>query len=282
MSVEFEYLRQRQSVLDVATATIESIPRPARIGVSIIALPVVWWLLIRAEVLGFGVFVTPTETASALVSYLTGTPMADGVTIYHHAAYSAGRVLIGTTLAVSIAIPLGLVIGTRRRWDRWVFPALEFLRPIPPIAWVPLVLVLFPTTRSGVIFVVFLGAFFPTLINTIRGVESIEIEYQRAAASLGASDRKILQHVVLPSALPAIITGVSIGVGIGWITVVGAEMITAEYGLGHVVFQAYRLIDMQSVVVGMIAAGALGGLSTGGVAVLGRRIAPWQQAGGAE
>ena len=263
--------------VETGAAGIESIPRPVRRGVSVVALFAAWWAFVRLGVLGFGVFVSPAETAVAVGSHLAGEPVADGATIYVHAAYTAGRVVGGVALAVAIAVPLGLLIGTRRRFERYLFPSLGFLRPIPPIAWVPLVLVIFPTVRSGVLFVVFLGAFFPTLVNTIRGVESVDDEYSRAAESLGASDRQTLRHVVLPAALPSILTGVTIGVGLGWITVVAAEMITGEYGLGHVVFQAYRLVDVQSVVVGMIAVGFLGAVSTAVVSRTATRLSPWLQ-----
>lgn len=264
----------------VASATglaraIESVPRPVRRGASVLAPFAVWWAFVRVGVLGFAYFVSPGEAAVAIGSHLAGEPVADGGTLYVHAAYTAGRVAAGTALAVAVAVPLGLVIGTRRRFERYVFPSLEFLRPIPPIAWVPLVLVVFPTVRSGVLFVVFLGAFFPTLVNTVRGVESIDAEYRRAAESLGANDRQALRHVVLPAALPSILTGVTIGVGLGWITVVAAEMITGEYGLGHVVFQAYRLVDVESVVVGMIAVGFLGAVSTAAVSRVATRANPW-------
>ena len=261
--------------IETGAAGIDAVPRPVRKGVSVFALLAVWWAFVRFGVLGFGVFVSPVETAVAVGSHLAGEPVADGATIYVHAAYTAGRVVGGVVLAVAIAVPLGLLIGTRRRFERYLFPSLEFLRPIPPIAWVPLVLVIFPTVRSGVLFVVFLGAFFPSLVNTIRGVESVDDEYSRAAESLGASDRQTLRHVVLPAALPSILTGVTIGVGLGWITVVAAEMITGEYGLGHVVFQAYRLVDVQSVVVGMIAVGFLGAVSTALVSRVATRLGPW-------
>ncbi|SFB98655.1 NitT/TauT family transport system permease protein [Halobiforma haloterrestris] len=270
--------RVRRSAATGATTfarRLEAVPRSARRAVSVLAVFAIWWALVRFGVAGFAFFVSPVETAAAVAAHLTGEPVADGGTIYLHAAYTTARVLAGVAVAVTVAIPLGLVIGTQRRWERFLLPALEFLRPIPPIAWVPLVLVIFPTVRLGVVFVVFLGAFFPVLVNTVNGVRSVDDEYRRAAASLGAGDREVLRHVVLPSALPAIFTGVTIGVGLGWVTVIAAEMITGEYGLGHVVFQAYRLIDVESVVVGMIAVGFLGAASTALLSAAVERAAPW-------
>ena len=263
--------------VDQAATALAAVPAPVRRATSVVGLLVTWSALVRFGLFGFEFFVTPLQTGRALFDALTFEPLADDVTLYRHAVYTAGRVLLGTTLAITIAVPLGLLVGTRARWRRYLFPAVELLRPIPPIAWVPLVLVVFPTTRAGVLFVVFLGAFFPTLTNTVDGVDAVDEEYRRAAESLGASPAQRLRHVLLPAALPSILTGVSIGLGLGWITVVAAEMITGTYGIGHVIFQSYRLIDLQGVVVGMIAIGALGGLSTAAIVGLGRRLAPWSR-----
>lgn len=257
------------------SAAIERVPTIARKGISISAVLVTWWALVELGVLGFEFFVTPVETAVAFAHHLRGAPLADGASIYTHAAYSTGRVFLGVGLAILVAIPLGLAIGTYQTLERFVFPSIELLRPIPPIAWVPLVLVLFPTTASGVLFVVFLGAFFPMVINTLSGATAVDRDYLRAAKSLGASDWELIRHVILPAALPSILTGITIGVGIGWITVVAAEMITGEFGLGHVIFQAYRLIEIQTVVVGMITIGALGAFSTALVNRIGTQITPW-------
>lgn len=263
-------------------STLAEVPRSVRRAASVLGVLLTWSAFVRFGVFGFEFFVTPLDTALALLDALAFAPIADGATIYQHAGYTAGRVLAGTGLAVAVAVPLGLVIATRDRVRRYVFPSVEFLRPIPPIAWVPLVLVLFPTTRAGVLFVVFLGAFFPTLLNTVRGVEAVDEEYRRAAQSLGASHTQRLRHVLLPAALPSVLTGVSIGLGLGWITVVAAEMITGSYGLGRVIFQSYRLVEIEGVVVGMVVIGALGGASTAVVAWLGRRMTPWERDAPAE
>jgi NitT/TauT family transport system permease protein len=262
--------------VDQVAHALADVPAPLRRAASVLGLLVTWSALVRFGLFGFEFFVTPLQTGRALLDALAFEPLADDATLYRHAAYTAGRVLVGTTIAITIAVPLGLLVGTRTRWRRYLFPAVELLRPIPPIAWVPLVLVVFPSTRVGVLFVVFLGAFFPTMINTVEGVDAVDEEYRRAAESLGASRTQRLRHVLLPAALPSILTGVTIGLGLGWITVVAAEMITGTYGIGHVIFQAYRLIDLQGVVVGMIAIGALGGLSTAAVVGLSRRLTPWR------
>lgn len=253
-------------------------PRRVLQLLSIVLFFLVWSAVVRIGVLGFDNFVGPEVTLAALAEALAGAPMTEGGgTIYEHAAFSAFRVIIAVLIAMAIAIPLGLIIGTSRRWEDALFPALEVFRPVPPVAWVPIALLLMPTFRSGVIFVVFVGAFFPILVNTIEGVETVEHEYVQAASSLGAGSRQIFRHVIIPATTPSIITGVSLGVGLAWITVVAAEMIAGGVGIGYIIFQAYRLLDTPTVAVGMIAIGFLGYVSAAAVHRTGHRLTRWQE-----
>lgn len=275
----------------MSTSTIERIQRrfddgvvplpPRRVlqGTSILLFFVLWSLAVRVGFLGFDKFVGPEVTLAALAEALAGAPMTEGgETIYEHAALSAFRVVVAVLIAMAIAIPLGLTIGTSRRWEDALFPALEVFRPVPPVAWVPIALLLLPTFRSGVLFVVFVGAFFPILINTIEGVETVEEEYVQAASSLGAGSKQIFRHVIIPATMPSIVTGVSLGVGLAWITVVAAEMIAGGVGIGYIIFQAYRLLDTPTVAVGMIAIGILGYASATLVHRTGHRLTRWQEA----
>lgn len=249
----------------------------ARQGLSVLLFFVVWAALVRFELVGFGRFVGPEPTLRTLGSALLGAPMTEGgETIYEHAAFSALRVVVAVVLAMAVAIPLGLAIGASRRWEDALFPALEIFRPVPPVAWVPIALLLLPTFRSGVIFVVFVGTFFPILVNTIEGVATVDEEYIRAAESLGAESRQVFRHVIIPATLPSIVTGVSLGVGLAWITVVAAEMIAGGVGIGYIIFQAYRLLQTEVVAVGMIAIGALGYASAALVHRTGHRLTRWQ------
>lgn len=274
----------------MSTSTIEqlqrrvegnTVPLPGkrvRQLLSILLFVVLWSALVRYGILGFDKFVGPETTFVALAEALSGAPMTEGgETIYEHAAFSAFRVVVAVTIAILVAIPLGLTIGTSRRWEDALFPGLEVFRPVPPVAWVPIALLLMPTFRSGVIFVVFVGAFFPILVNTIEGVKTVEEEYVQAAASLGAESRQIFRHVIVPATLPSIITGVSLGVGLAWITVVAAEMIAGGVGIGYIIFQAYRLLQTEVVAVGMIAIGVLGYVSAAAVHRTGHYLTRWQE-----
>lgn len=264
-------------------------PRGVRWATSVIGFLVFWWAAVQFGFLNFGLFVSPIATLTALVGYLAGEPVAGGTqSIYVHAAYSTYRVVAGVGLAALTAIPLGLVIGISAKagagidWDSYLYPGLESLRPIPPVAWVPASILLFPivpvlgfSVNTAVLFVVFIGAFFPILVNTVEGVRNLDDEFRRAAQSLGASNRQVFRHVIFPAALPSILTGLSLGIGLGWITVVAAEIIAGNYGLGYITYQAYRLLATDVIAVGMVVIGTLGYASSAFVARLADYATPW-------
>lgn len=261
---------------------LHQVPHRVRQAISVLGFLVVWWALVNFRVLGFGYLGGPIETLRLFVVYLAGQPITSGKTIYYHAAYSTYRVIVGIGAAIVTAVPLGLAIGTSRRFEDYTFPALELIRPIPPVAWVPISILIVPAVAIGgftinfaVLFVVYIGAFFPILINTIEGVGNVEEEYVRAAESLGAEGREVFRHVILPAAFPSILTGISIGVGLGWITVVAAEIIAGNYGLGYAIYHSYRLLQTDVVLVGMVAIGILGYVSSVVVNRLGNRAMPW-------
>ena len=263
---------------------LDRIPRRVRQAASMVGFLVVWWALVNFGVLGFEFLSGPVETIALFATYLAGEPIASGGTIYLHAAYSTFRVAVGVGVATALAIPLGLAIGTSQRFREFTFPALELFRPIPPVAWVPISILLLPSVTIlsiqlsfAVVFVVFIGAFFPILVNTIEGVNTVETEYVRAAKSLGAEGRQVFREVIFPATLPSILTGVSLGIGLGWITVVAAEIIAGNFGLGYSIYQAYRLLATDDVLVGMIAIGILGYASSALVNRLGNRATAWNR-----
>ncbi|EMA54101.1 ABC transporter permease [Halococcus thailandensis] len=257
--------------------------RGVRKLVSLVGFVAVWWLFYEFGVLNFEHFVSPVTTIVEFAGALAGQPLTEGGdTIYLHAVYSGARVAVGVVAAALLAIPLGLVVGTSDRWENLLYPALEALRPIPPISWLPIAIIVFPALALGSIsvplpalFVVFIGSFFPIFTNTIEGARTIETEYGQAARSLGAGSGDVFRHVVLPATLPSIITGLSLGVGLGWITVVAAELLTGGPGLGYIIIQGSRLLQNQVVVIGMLAVGALGYATSALVEALGNWLMPW-------
>src|SRR3989441_11270716 len=167
---------------------------------------------------------------------------------YVHILASLERIWLGFTIATTLGVGLGLLIGWFRFAEDTLFPPIELFRPIPPVAWVPLSLMLWPTERSSIVFITTLGAFFPIVLNTIHGVEGIDRQLVRAATSLGAGRAAIFREVVLPGALPSIVTGMSVGMGVSWICLISAEMISGQFGVGYFTWVAYGIVKYPQIV----------------------------------
>jgi NitT/TauT family transport system permease protein/taurine transport system permease protein len=193
-----------------------------------------------------------------------------------HLWASLKRELVAFLFALT-AIPLGIAMGWWRQVHAQFDPIVEILRPIPPIAWIPLSLLWFGIGDAQNQFIIFLGIFFPVLINTIAGVRNIETNLIRAARSLGASEFFILRRVVLPAALPQILTGVRVGFGFGWMALVAAELVGASSGLGFMINDARSVLRTDIIVVGMLTIGVTGFSIDLLVRLLSRRLLPWSQ-----
>lgn len=180
-------------------------------------------------------------------------------TLFQHIFWSVARVTAGFALASLIGIPLGIGMGWSNSLMRLVEPLTNVIRQIPPIAWVPFAMIWF---KAGVIessaFIVFIGAFFPILLNTITGVKGVPVVFIESAYTLGATSRQILTKVVVPASMPNILSGLRIGIGIGWMSLVAAEMMGQDYGLGSFIIVSSTVLRMDRVVVGMITIGLLG------------------------
>jgi ABC-type nitrate/sulfonate/bicarbonate transport system permease component len=181
-------------------------------------------------------------------------------------------------LFAATAIPLGMAMGWWRVVYNQVNPVMEILRPIPPLAWIPLSILWFGLGDEQNEFIIFLGMFFPILVNTIVGVKNIEPNFVRAARSLGASEWKVLWRVVLQGALPQIITGVRIGLGVGWMALVAAELVGANSGLGFLINDARSMLRTDIIAVGMLTIGIIGLVIDTVIRLLSRRLLPWSLA----
>jgi ABC-type nitrate/sulfonate/bicarbonate transport system permease component len=168
------------------------------------------------------------------------------------------RVFLGVGAAALIGIPLGVLMGWSARISNLCEVVFHVARSIPPIAWVPFALLWFRGSLASAAFVVFLGAFFPIALNAASGVRSVERLYLEVAWNMGASDSQILSRVVLPASSPAILTGVRVGFGVGWMTVVAAEFMGQGSGLGARMIESYNLLRMDRMMVAMLAVGAAG------------------------
>ncbi|MHB1231373.1 MAG: ABC transporter permease [Burkholderiales bacterium] len=195
---------------------------------------------------------------------------------YKHIWVSTWRVTQAFILATLIGVPLGLFLGWSRKFREYVFPVFEMLRPIPVLAWVPLAMVMFIETESAVIYLTFLASFFATALNTMLGAESIEESYIRAAYCLGAKRWQVFRHVIMPGALPFIFTGLQISVGVAWFSLVAAEMVSGQYGLGYVINTSYTMIRYPTIVIGMITLGVVGYTTSSLVRILGNHLMEWR------
>lgn len=188
---------------------------------------------------------------------LTERPFS-GQTLQGHLIVSVERYMRGFILAVVVGVPLGLLMGWYRWLDYMVQPVFDALRFVAPIAWVPFAALWFGTGIGGPTMIIFAGAFPPCLINAYRGARYVEPRFIEAAQTLGASGLRIVREVLLPASLPSIIAGMRISAGAGWQSLIGAELIAANAGVGLMMVRGQAALDTSIVMVGMIAVGAIG------------------------
>jgi len=196
--------------------------------------------------------------------------------LFRHLRDSLKRELIAFGFA-ALAVPLGIAMGWSKSVNEQFDILIEVLRPIPPLAWIPLSILWFGIGDTQNQFIIFLGMFFPILLNTVAGVKNIEPNLIHAARCLGASEFRILWRVVLRASLPSIVTGVRVGLGVGWMALVAAELVGANSGLGFLINDARTVLRTDYVIVGMITIGVVGLLIDRGVRLLGAWMMPWSR-----
>lgn len=190
------------------------------------------------------VLLEPTKNILGSGSLLEGA----GLSLY--------RVLLGFLTAAAVAIPLGILMGRYPTVQDLADGVIQLFRPIPPLAWLPVALAWFKIGLTSIVFIIFIGAFFPIVLNTIAGVKSVNRTWLETATVYGASERQIMTKVVLPAAAPTIWTGLRVSLGIAWQCVVAAEMLPGTTsGLGYMIMAAYNLGQMQVIIAGMIVIG---------------------------
>ncbi len=198
-----------------------------------------------------------------------------GETLGGHTLVSLRIVLGGWALAGLVGVPLGIAIGWWQPVRWFIFPLFQMLRPIPPLAWIPLAIVWLGISDVARIFVVFLAALIPWVMNSIAAVSSVDSILIRAARTLGASDLLILRRVVIRTALPTIVAGARIALGNAWMTLIAAELLAAAAGLGYVTLNSSKTLDTDIMVTAMLVIGLLGAFFSYGMQLLVRLVAPW-------
>ncbi|MBN2108826.1 MAG: ABC transporter permease [Deltaproteobacteria bacterium] len=218
-----------------------------------------WQVFSAAGLLPAGKLPSPVQIIAA-VQELTIHGLPQGSGLLFHCLYSLQRVGLGFVLALAAAIPLGILFGWSRLLRDMLNPVIETVRPIPPLAWIPLAILWFGIGLRSAAFIIFLGCFFPILLSTMSGVLSVDPVLVSAAKTLGATRRQIFYYVLLPGAMPSIFTGLRIGLGIGWMTLVAAEFtgVKSGYGLGYMIMTARDIQRPDLVIAGMAVIGLTG------------------------
>ena len=247
--------------------------RQALPSLAVMALLIgVWWAVVRWA--GSAIFPTPWQVVTGTVELIR-----DG-TLWEHIGASLLRVAAGFLLAVAVGVPLGLWMGWVRGAFETLNPVFQILRPISPIAWIPIAILWFGVGNASPIYLIFISSVFPMVVQTTAGVHTIERRYLRAADNFGVSRRTLFGQVVIPAVLPQIIVGMRVGLGVAWLVVVAAEMIALRSGLGYLIIDSRNAGNRYDLVIAsMIIIGLIGLMLDGGMRLLeGLKSVRWRYA----
>lgn len=242
--------------------------------ITIAILLFVWWLITAMGWVKPLFVPSPQSIVEKFISIwqngFTGSPL------WLHILISAGRVFGAFLLACAIGIPLGLAMGMSPLIRGIFDPPIEFYRPIPPLAYLPLMIIWFGIGETSKILLIFLSVFAPVALGARAGVRSAAIEQIHAAYSFGATRWQVVRHVILPSAMPEILTAMRIGIGFGWTTLVAAEMVAATQGIGYMVLSASQFLQTAVVIMGIIVIAAIAYLFDLLMRFIERKVVPWK------
>ncbi|MUM17559.1 ABC transporter permease [Mycobacterium sp. CBMA 623] len=237
------------------------------------AIAVLLWQLLTVNKVRFGLrfdtLPTVTEIVSALAKRI-GTEQ-----YWLDLGQSTIRILTGFGLAAVLGVITGIWLGRSPLFANIFGPLTELARPIPAIAIVPVAILLFPNDEAGIVFITFLAAYFPIMVSTRHAVRALPTLWEESVRTLGGGRWDVLVRVVLPGSLPGVFGGLSVGIGVAWICVISAEMISGRLGVGYRTWQSYTVLAYPDVFVGIITIGVLGFLTSAAVELVGRRATRW-------
>ena len=240
----------------------------------------VWQLSVTFGIARASVLPPPSQVVSVwfdLVTGLTGEASRYSGTWFDHAVASLWRVLAGFAWSASLGVSCGILIGLSRLMEKAIDPTIQVLRNVPVTAWVPLSLIFFGIGDKPAIFLIGLGAFFPAVLNTTHGVRQVNRTLYKSALMMGASRREMIQRVILPAALPSIMTGLRLSMGIAWVLVVVAEILAVRSGLGYLLNDAYQFYRNDVVIAAMFSIGLLGFTSDLVIVYIRNRVLGWNR-----
>ena len=236
---------------------------------AIVAFTVIWEISVHLGIPVIGSVPAPSAVIKSLIVQVQ-------LPYYWRSWWdSMVRILSGFAVAQVVGVPLGLLLGANYIARSTVYPIFEIMRPVPPLAWVPVSVIFWPTPELSMIFVTFLGAFFTVVLNIVEGIRSIDVRYIRAAYSLGSSSNDVFWRILLPASLPSVVVGMTVGMGITWAVVVAAEMIASQTGLGFMTWRGYVAGEFPVIIVGMMSIGIAGYISSAFIRYIGGKMTPW-------
>lgn len=241
---------------------------------TLVVLLAVWWGVTAVGLIS-PLFLPPPEQVFHKLLVIAGPQGFMDATLWQHLAASLTRIVIALAAATIVGIPVGIAMGLNPTVRGILDPLIELYRPVPPLAWLPLVIIWFGIGETPKILLIYLAIFAPVVMATLAGVKSAQPVRIRAAQSLGASRAQVLWLVILPGALPEILTGLRIGLGVGWSTLVAAELIAATRGLGFMVQSAGEFLATDVVLAGIAVIAIIAFLLELGLRALQRRLTPW-------
>lgn len=256
--------------------TSQSPHRRVTVGITTVLLVFITWYVFTTVtgIIHPSRFPRPDEVISAF-NFIQTEGYGNGK-LHQHILHSLKLVGMGFAVAVSIGVPLGLLMGYSRKAEALINPAFLLLRPIPPLAWIPLAIVWLGLEDGSKILVIFVAAFVPSVINSYTGVRNIETPVMEAARMLGIKGWRLVMEVLVPGAMPMIFTGLRLSLQASWTTLVAAELIGALYGLGSILNQAAQDIFPAMILVAMVFVGICGASTTWLLGLLESRAMPWR------
>lgn len=243
---------------------------------SVIGFLLIWQLVVSVGLISDRILASPTEVLGTFLDKLTN-PKPDGSTLIQHIGTSLKLTLVGFVIACGIGVPMGLLMGYFKVADHFFTPFFEIVRPIPPLAWIPVVLVTLGIDLKAKAFIIFIASFVPCVINSYTGIKRTSPVLINVAKTAGASKWQIFFKVGIPSAIPMMFTGVKISLGSAWATLVAAEMLSSSQGLGYLIQRGRGLVRSDLVIVGMLTIGFIGALLTILLDLAETKIAPWRK-----
>ncbi|EMN0593657.1 taurine ABC transporter permease TauC [Klebsiella aerogenes] len=258
-ALKWRWPLSRQLTLSVATLAV---------------LLAIWWAVTALQLISPLFLPSPWQVLQKLLT-IAGPQGFMDATLWQHLAASLTRIAIALVLAAIVGVPVGIAMGLSPTVRGILDPLIELYRPVPPLAWLPLVIIWFGIGETPKILLIYLAIFAPVVMSTLAGVKSAQQVRVRAAQSLGASRTQVLWLVILPGALPEILTGLRIGLGVGWSTLVAAELIAATRGLGFMVQSAGEFLATDVVLAGIAVIAIIAFVLELGLRALQRRLTPW-------